>query len=108
MITQEDWIRLKAEEERRVFEQSSELQMSGNPRWYERIRMTGYIQYKYNMAPTNRLFDNPLGDSFGDQQGNEFYIRRMRLVFQRRRTRSPTPSSPTPTAPRSASKVAPA
>ena len=82
VIRQEDWRRLKAEEERRVFEQSSELQMSGNPRWYERIRMTGYIQYKYNMAPTNRLFDNPLGDSFGDQQGNEFYIRRMRLVFQ--------------------------
>ncbi len=54
VITQEDWIRLKAEEERRVFEQSSELQMSGNPRWYERIRMTGYIQYKYNMAATSQ------------------------------------------------------
>lgn len=82
VITQEDWIRLKAEEERRIFEQSAELQMAGNPRWYERIRITGYIQYKYNMAATNRLFDNPLGDSFGDQQGNEFYLRRMRLVFQ--------------------------
>lgn len=92
VITQEDWIRLKAEEERRVFEQSSELQMAGNPRWYERIRINGYIQYKYNMAATNRLFDIPLVDSFGDQQGNEFYIRRMRLVF-RGKCRNGWPSS---------------
>ncbi len=82
VITQEDWIRLKAEEERRVFEQSAELQMAGNPRWYERIRITGYMQFKYNMGATDRRFDLPLNDSFGDQQGNEFYARRLRLVFQ--------------------------
>ncbi len=82
VITQEDWIRLKAEEERRVFEQSPEMQMAGNPRWYERIRITGYMQFKYNMGATDRRFDLPLTDSFGDQQGNEFYVRRLRLVFQ--------------------------
>ncbi len=82
VITQQDWIRLKAEEERRVFEQSTELQMAGNPRWYERIRVTGYMQFKYNMGATDRRFDLPLNDSFGDQQGNEFYARRLRLVFQ--------------------------
>lgn len=82
VITQEDWIRLKAEEERRVFEQSAELQMAGNPRWYERIRINGYSQFKYNAGASNRLFDLPLNDSFGDQQGNEFYVRRLRLVFQ--------------------------
>ena len=82
VITQEDWIRLKAEEERRIFEQSAELQMAGNPRWYERIRVTGYMQFKYNMGATDRRFDLPLNDSFGDQQGNEFYARRLRLVFQ--------------------------
>ena len=82
VITQDDWIRLKAEEERRVFEQTSESQMAGNPRWYERIRITGYMQFKYNMGATNRLFDLPQNDSFGDQQANEFYARRLRLVFQ--------------------------
>ena len=82
VITHEDWIRLKAEEERRVFEQSAELQMAGNPRWYERIRITGYMQFKYNMGASDRRFDLPLNDSFGDQQGNEFYARRLRLVFQ--------------------------
>ncbi len=82
VITQEDWIRLKAEEERRVFEQSAEQEMAGNPRWYERIRINGYMQFRYNMGATDRRFDLPLNDSFGDQQGNEFYARRLRLVFQ--------------------------
>ena len=82
VITKEDWIQLKAEEERRVFEQSAELQMAGNPRWYERIRINGYAQFRYNLGATNRLFDLPLNDSFGDQQGNEFYVRRLRLVLQ--------------------------
>ena len=82
VITQQDWIRLKAEEERRIFEQTTEAQMAGNPRWYERIRVNGYMQFKYNMGATDRRFDLPLNDSFGDQQGNEFYARRLRLVFQ--------------------------
>lgn len=82
LITQEDWIRLKAEEERRVFEQSAELQMSGNPRWYERIRVNGYSQFRYNLGASDGRFDLPLNDSFGDQQANEFYVRRLRLVFQ--------------------------
>lgn len=82
VITQEDWIRLKAEEERRVFEQSAELQMAGNPRWYERIRINGYTQFRYNLGATSSKFDLPLNDSFGDQNGNEFYVRRLRLVLQ--------------------------
>ncbi|MEX5214402.1 MAG: OprO/OprP family phosphate-selective porin [Nitrospiraceae bacterium] len=82
VLTQEDWIRLKAEEERQIFEQTAEMQYAGNPRWYERIRLNGYSQFKYNLGATSPLFDLPLNDSFGDQQPNEFYVRRLRLVFQ--------------------------
>lgn len=82
IITQDDWIRLKAEEERRIFEQVAEMQQAGNPRWYERIRINGYSQFKYNLGATSPLFDLPLNDSFGDQQPNEFYVRRLRLVLQ--------------------------
>lgn len=82
VLTQEDWIRLKAEEERRIFEQTAEMQFAGNPRWYERIRINGYTQFRYALGATTGKFDIPLGDSFGDQQGNEFYVRRIRLVFQ--------------------------
>lgn len=82
VITQEDWIRLKAEEERRVYEQSAESQMAGNPRWYERIRINGYGLFKYNLGASDGKFDLPLNDAFGDQQANEFYVRRLRLVVQ--------------------------
>lgn len=82
VISQEDWIRLKAEEERKVFEQSAELQMSGNPRWYERIRITGYSQLRYAAAPSTGKFSIPLSDKNATSNPNEFYFRRVRLVFQ--------------------------
>lgn len=82
VITQDDWIRLKAEEERRIFEQTAEMQMAGNPRWYERIRINGYTQFRYSAGPTNSKFTIPLGDSNATSNSREFYIRRIRLVFQ--------------------------
>lgn len=82
IITQDDWIRLKAEEERRVFEQTPEMQMAGNPRWYERIRIGGYTQFRMALGATDGKFSIPLGDSAATSQPREFYFRRIRLVFQ--------------------------
>lgn len=82
VITQDDWIRLKAEEERRVFEQTAELQMAGNPRWYERIRINGYTQFRYAAGATDSKFSIPLGDGNAGTHPREFYFRRIRLVFQ--------------------------
>lgn len=82
VISQEDWIRLKAEEERRIFEQTAELQMAGNPRWYERIRINGYVQTRVALGATTDKFDISLGDRFGAQNPREFYMRRVRMVFQ--------------------------
>jgi phosphate-selective porin len=82
LITQDDWIRLKAEEERRVFEQTPEMQMAGNPRWYERIRMSGYTQFRISTGPTDGKMSIPQGDSNATTNQREFYFRRIRLVFQ--------------------------
>lgn len=82
VITQDDWIRLKAEEERRAFEQTAETGMAGNPRWYERIRINGYTQFRYALGATDGKFSIPLGDSTATSQPREFYFRRIRLVFQ--------------------------
>ena len=82
LITQDDWIRLKAEEERRVFEQTPEMQMAGNPRWYERIRISGYTQFRISAGPTDGKMSIPQGDSNATHQPREFYFRRIRLVFQ--------------------------
>ena len=82
VITQDDWIHLKAEEERRVFEQTAEMQMAGNPRWYERIRISGYTQFRIAAGMTDSKFSIPLGDKAATSQAREFYFRRIRLVFQ--------------------------
>jgi hypothetical protein len=82
VITQDDWIRLKAEEERRVFEQTAEMGMAGNPRWYERIRINGYTQFRYAAGATDSKFSIPLGDGNAGSQARELYFRRIRLVFQ--------------------------
>ena len=82
VITQDDWIRLKAEEERRVFEQTPEMQMAGNPRWYERIRMSGYTQFRISAGPTDGKMNIAQGDSNATSNPRDFYFRRIRLVFQ--------------------------
>lgn len=82
VITQDDWIRLKAEEERSAFEQTAEAGMAGNPRWYERIRISGYTQFRYSAGPSNPNMTIPLGDSAATQSPREFYFRRIRLVAQ--------------------------
>lgn len=82
VITQDDWIHLKAEEERRAFEQTAEAGMAGNPRWYERIRISGYTQFRYAAGASDGKFTIPLGDSTATSQPREFYFRRIRLVFQ--------------------------
>jgi len=82
IISQDDWIRLKAEEERRAFEQTAEAGMAGNPRWYERIRISGYTQFRYAAGASDKKFSIPLGDSTATSQPREFYARRIRLVFQ--------------------------
>ncbi len=82
VITQDDWIRLKAEEERRAFEQTAEAGMAGNPRWYERIRISGYTQFRIAAGASDGKFSIPLGDSTATSQPREFYFRRIRLVFQ--------------------------
>ena len=82
VITQDDWIRLKAEEERRAFEQTAETGMAGNPRWYERIRINGYAQFRYSAGPSSDKFSIPLSDKAATTQPRELYFRRIRLVFQ--------------------------
>lgn len=82
VITQDDWIRLKAEEERRAFEQTAETGMAGNPRWYERIRINGYTQFRYSAGASDSKFSIPLSDKAATTQPRELYFRRIRLVFQ--------------------------
>lgn len=81
VLTTDDWIRIKAQEEKKAEEASAEVGMISSPRWYERIRMSGYIQNRYALVG-NPMMDIPLGDKVAISDPNTFYIRRIRVVFQ--------------------------
>lgn len=81
LISMDDWIRIKAQEEQKALEQSSEMGMISSPRWYERIRINGYTQMRYSLF-NNPMMDIPLGDKVAVSDPNTFYIRRIRLVLQ--------------------------
>lgn len=81
LISTDDWIRIKAQEEQKALEQSAEMGMVTSPRWYERIRINGYTQFRYALL-NNPMMDIPLGDRVSTTDPNTFYIRRIRMVFQ--------------------------
>jgi hypothetical protein len=83
-ITVEQWIKLKADEEKRQAKQAEESRStSGLPlreRWYEKISIRGYTQFRYNHAIDNDLLRSAQADR--SIAGNdEFFIRRARLVI---------------------------
>ncbi len=80
VINLDDWARIKAEEEQRAAAASAEQGMLTNPRWYERIRITGYVQFRYSMI-SNGKCDLSLTDTNACTNPQEFYVRRIRMVF---------------------------
>ena len=82
IITLDDWIRIKAEEEQKQAERSVVAEFTGSPRWYERITMFGYGMMRYNNTSNGNLrtyHDASVGSaSAGAQPG--FFFRRIRWV----------------------------
>lgn len=79
LITMDDWIRIKAEEERRQAERTVVAEFSGSPRWWERVRHYGYGQLRYNrLGMPNGQLRSYHDKSVGDNQG--FFFRRIRYV----------------------------
>lgn len=84
VITMDDWIRIKAEEERKMSERSVVAEFTGSPRWYERITMYGYGMFRYNRVglPNGQLrtyHDASVGDAANGAQPG-FFFRRIRWV----------------------------
>ena len=66
LITLDDWIRIKSEEEQRVNERSVIAEFTGSPRWFERITMYGYGMMRYNNS-SNGAFRSYHDASIGDK-----------------------------------------
>jgi Phosphate-selective porin O and P len=81
-ITVDQWVKLKAEEEKReakAMEQSRGISdVPVKERWYEKISIRGYTQLRYNFTPDNEFLTSP-----GDRaivRNNELSMRRTRLI----------------------------
>jgi len=80
IITQEDWARIKADEEQRAAEATAVQGLVAGPRWYERIRINGYVQMRYALNDNGKC-DISLSDSRACTNPQEIYFRRIRMVF---------------------------
>lgn len=84
LITMDDWIRIKAEEERRTAKQSVVTEFTGSPRWYERLTQYGYGMFRYNRLgqPNGRLRNYQDASVGGENDGAQpgFFFRRTRWV----------------------------
>src|SRR5688500_7206302 len=83
-ISIDEWVQLKAEEEKRETKAFEESRGVGDTpvkaKWYEKISIRGYAQMRYNrLGQTNGYLINDQGDkSIGDKPG--FFLRRARLI----------------------------
>ena len=81
-ITIDQWVKLKAEEEKREAKIMQENRGVGDvplrERWYEKISIRGYSQFRYNFSPDNEFLTSP--EDRGVVKNNEFELRRARLI----------------------------
>ncbi|MCP9451349.1 MAG: OprO/OprP family phosphate-selective porin [Nitrospira sp.] len=84
-ITIDEWVELKAEEERRESKKQEESRSVGDTpvtaKWYEKISVRGYTQIRWNrLGQPNGALVSAQGDrSIGDNSG--FFLRRARLIL---------------------------
>ncbi len=81
----DEWVELKAEEEKReakVFEESRGVgDVPVKPKWYEKISIRGYAQVRFNRLgnPNGYLLSDQGDKSIGDNNG--FFLRRARVIL---------------------------
>jgi hypothetical protein len=83
-ITIDQWVKLKAEEEKREAKIMEESRGVGDApvreRWYEKVSIRGYSQFRYNHIIDNDfLTSNQADRSIG--KNNEFFLRRGRVII---------------------------
>jgi len=83
-ITVDQWVQIKAEEEKRETKSSQESRGVGdvpvNERWYEKISIRGYTQFRYTHTLNNDLLRSNQGDR-SIAGNNEFFLRRARVIL---------------------------
>lgn len=83
-ITIDQWVRLKADEEKRMAKELEESRRVGDvpvrERWYEKISIRGYAQARYDHTIDNDLLRSNQADR-SISGNNEFFLRRARVII---------------------------
>jgi hypothetical protein len=75
-ITKEEWLKLKADQER---QESIVQQQSAMKKWFDKISIRGYVQARYTYLPGDKSIRSEYDNTIRDNTG--FAFRRVRLVF---------------------------
>ena len=75
-ITKEEWVKLKADQER---QESIVQQQSAMKKWFDKISIRGYVQARYTYLPGDKSIRSEYDNTIRDNTG--FAFRRVRLVF---------------------------
>jgi len=82
-ITTDQWIKLKAEEEKRQAKELEESRRVGDTpareRWWEKISVRGFTQFRYNYTVVNDNLQSDTDRSISSN--NQFFLRRARVII---------------------------
>ena len=76
-ITKEEWLKTKADQERQ--EAIIQSERAGTEKWYEKLSIRGYTQFRYNYVTDDKKLISEYDSSIGDNTG--FLVRRARIVI---------------------------
>lgn len=77
VITKEEWLKTKADEERR--EAIIQSEKATTEKWYEKLSIRGYTQLRYNAVTDDKQLLNDNDSSIGNNKG--FLVRRARIII---------------------------
>ena len=77
VITKEEWLKTKADQERQ--EAIIQSERAGTQKWYEKLSIRGYTQLRYNYITDDKKLVSEYDSSIGDNTG--FLVRRARIVI---------------------------
>ena len=77
IITKEEWLKTKADQERQ--EAIIQSERATTEKWYEKISIRGYTQIRYNSMMDDKKMVDEYDASVGDNKG--FLVRRARIII---------------------------
>ena len=77
VITKEEWLKTKADQERQ--EAIIQSERATTEKWYEKISIRGYTQFRYNYMIDDKKMVDEYDSSVGNNKG--FLVRRARIII---------------------------